>query len=610
MIKQHYTGSSRQAVNVIWNAAQDYSFDPPFLAFHPNGEPDPYFNMVIGLTLKWLDRGRVTEFFERLGEGGARDEASSVLWLGIENCVYGKELPHRPVIARLREDRAKEFFRVHSALSEQQLSFMSMKVYDQEEMRWSRVLGRKVLDVGPAARKLADELEFDPGWDTDEVLARMTSILKERFRITLPEHPHTGRRAGSSWRNALGRVLGGTQQRRTDLLVLRKGSGTGDHVRAVHLTHNRGEVHTSGDPEKDRAYIETAFGSCMYSDAEMRILEGTLCRDDDAGCRLWFTAGDAAFPPQSRETSQQTQSREARQQTQNRGASQQTRSREARQLAQDQKAQRERNEEYFRKNAFRINESIRNLTAQTETVFRSCFQFMSAPADRGKLDASRIWRLPALEDGKVFLKDADPIETTVSVDLLLDASQSRMNSQEMICTQAVVISRSFEACRIPVRVTAFRSLRGYTVLQRLKDYGDRQCRGIFRYYAGGWNRDALCVKAMDYLLEEEKKQGTGRLRILLILTDANPNDSVPLPPAPGSLFSREYEGDAAVRSTEKAVRQLRSRGVRCCAVYYGSNSHLDQAHQIYGQQYARIRSLDQLPDAVSELLRRNLQAMG
>ena len=49
----------------------------------------------------------------------------------------------------------------------------------------------------------------------------------------------------------------------------------------------------------------------------------------------------------------------------------------------------------------------------------------------------------------------------------------------------------------------------------------------------------------------------------------------------------------------------------CCpvpagALFYGASSHLEQVHQIYGQQYVRVKTLGQLPDAVCELLRRSL----
>lgn len=585
MIKQHYTGSARRSVNIIWNAAQNYAFDPPFLAFYSNGMPDDYMNMIIGLSAKWLEFERITDFFTRLGTGPTLDEASGILWLGMENCIFGKELPERPMLAQLRKKHAEEFFRVNSMLSEQQMSFMSMKVYDQEEMRWGRVLGRRVLDVSPSARKLAGRLEFDPAWDTDDLLEEMHRILKEYFRITLPESGSVSAARMPGWRKALARAFSGKEAGSADLLVLRRGTGSGDRKGSVHLTHTPGGIHTSGDAGKDRAYIETAFGPCMYTDRELQILESSLCTGHDSLCRLWFTRqiGERKLPD--------------------------TAGREALRLSQDQKRQRDRNEAYYRAHAFRITESIRNLTEQTGTILQSYLRHLPAPSKSGTLHVPAVWRLPVLGDLRVFQTDADIAEADLTVDLLLDASQSRMNSQELICTQALVIARSLENCHIPVRVTAFRSLRGYTVLQRLKEYGDRRCEGLFGYYAGGWNRDGLCLKTMDYLLEEEKKQGTGARRILLLLTDAHPNDSVPLSPKVGRLFAKEYEGDEAVSDAQAAVRLLRSHGVRCGAVYYGSSSHLDDVHRIYGQQYVRIRSLDQLADGVAQLLLRNLREM-
>ncbi len=572
MIKQHYAGATRRAMNLIWNAAQDYSWNSPFLAFHPNGDPDDYMNMVIGLTAKWLDAERITDFFERLGEGPTLDEASSLLWLGIENCVYGKEVSVRPVLSSLRRQRAGEFFRINGMLSEQQMSFMSIRVYDQEFLRWSRVLGRRATATLPSAKELAGKLEFSPRWDTDEVICAMHRILKDTFRMTLPDHPRQAVRNGPALLGRLAERWFRTGGRGADLLLLRKGSGKGDAKRSVHIAHDFGMAPGRENSGEDRAYIEASFGPCMYTEAEMRILESSLCRENDAACRLWLTraGGDAG-------------------------------------LRQDMEKQKKRNEEYYRRNLFRIRESIRNLSARTDTIFQSWIRYLPVRAKTGRLDGSRVWRPGVLKDNRIFLTDSDPNEISVCVDLVLDASQSRMNAQEMIASQALIIARSFEACHIPVRVTAFRSLRGYTVLQRLKEYGDPYGEGIFHYYAGGWNRDALCLKTLRYLMEEEKKQGNDRTRILLMLTDASPNDSVPLPPRNGGILPREYEGDEPVRDAQEAVRGLQKDGIHTAALFYGASSHLEQVHQIYGQRYERVKTLSQLPEAVCELVRRCLE---
>ena len=93
----------------------------------------------------------------------------------------------------------------------------------------------------------------------------------------------------------------------------------------------------------------------------------------------------------------------------------------------------------------------------------------------------------------------------------------------------------------------------------------------------------------------------GRQRIVLVLTDASPNDSTPLPAA-GLLAEREYEGEAAVRSAQEAVRRLRGTGVRVGAVFHGNTIHLENVQRIYGHAYVRIQKASQLAQGVSDLL--------
>ena len=111
MIKKHYSGSARRARNIIWNAAGRYDFDPPFMAFYANGVPDHYFNMVAGLVDKWLDMDRIWSFFEGYTYARKADEFDDLLWMGLENCMYEKEVVERPIMEQLRLQRAEQFFK-------------------------------------------------------------------------------------------------------------------------------------------------------------------------------------------------------------------------------------------------------------------------------------------------------------------------------------------------------------------------------------------------------------------------------------------------------------------------------------------------------------------
>lgn len=564
MIKKQYSGSARRARNIIWNAAGRYDFEPPFLAFFPNGNPDHYFNMVAGLVQKWLDMPRLWDFFESYGDSRRADEFDDYLWLGLENCVYEKELPERPILEKLRRDRAEEFYLQQQSLSRQQMEYQSMPVYTQQEYRWAAVSLRKAPLLTPREKRMAEALQFSGALDTEGVLEAMRDFLQRFFRYT-PGAEMSGR----AQPNAVWRLLLRHEHRRRDRLLVRAGTGEGNHPKAVQQRHTGLGRHV-GPGEEDRAYIEAVFGRSLLTEQELRILENELCVGIDEGCRLWVTRGESA----------------------------ETRDRDALEVRASAARQRARNEAYLTDNAAVIRSAVRTLATRLETVFSSYFKHLPEPSRAGRIRPEQAYRLPVLDDGRVFLKDGEEAEPEICVDLLLDASQSRMHVQEILSSEASVIAKSLEKLHIPVRVCAFRSLRGYTVLELLKPWkGD--CRGLTGYYAGGWNRDALAIEALGRLDDDEILRG--RTRILLLLTDASPNDSTPMA-ATGPGLPREYEGAAAVKAAEDAVRALRSRGVRVGAVFHGNSSHLENVHQIYGHAYVRIRKISQMAQGVSDLL--------
>ncbi|WP_455129241.1 hypothetical protein [Pseudoramibacter alactolyticus] len=53
----------RRALNIIWSAAGQYDLDPPFMALGEGDAVDFYLNIVIGLSLKWLDPEEMALFF-------------------------------------------------------------------------------------------------------------------------------------------------------------------------------------------------------------------------------------------------------------------------------------------------------------------------------------------------------------------------------------------------------------------------------------------------------------------------------------------------------------------------------------------------------------------
>ena len=183
MIKKNYTGAARRARNIIWNAAGRYDFDPPFMAFFANGHPDQYFNMVAGLVQKWLDMPRLWDFFLSYEGDRRADEFDDFLWLGLENCVYEKELRERPILESLRRERGRLFFVEQQQMSVQQMEYQSMPVYNQQEYRWASVCGRRTPLLSPREKRMAEALLFPGELDTDGVIAAMRGFLEDAWSL-------------------------------------------------------------------------------------------------------------------------------------------------------------------------------------------------------------------------------------------------------------------------------------------------------------------------------------------------------------------------------------------------------------------------------------------
>ena len=565
MIKKQFTASARRARNIIWNAAGRYDFEPPFMAFFPNGAPDHYFNMVVGFVEKWLDMPRIWDFFASYGADRRAEEFDEFLWLGLENCVYEKEVRERPILEKLRRERAERFYREQGTLSRQQMEYQSMPVYTQQEARWAEVLGKGTPLLTPREKRMAEALRFPGTLDTDGVLATMADFLKTFFRFE-----PTGKEALLHKGGTLARLLLRHEHRRRDRLLVRTGTGEGDHPRAVHLGHDGLGRHTA-PTEEDEAYVRAVFGRSAISDAERRVLENDLCVDEDADCRIWVTRGEGLDTAHA----------------------------EAADVRESALRQQERNQAFLTQNAAALQHTIKALSTRMETVLSSYLKHLPEPSRSGRICPEKAYRLPVLQDSRVFLKDGEEIEQEIYVDLLLDASQSRRNVQETLAAEAFIVAKSLTNLHIPVRVCTFRSIRGYTVLDVLKSASQTDCRGTSRFYAGGWNRDSLALKLLGHMDDDPAMRGKNR--ILLIMTDASPNDSSPIA-AMDRWLPREYEGAPAVKLTENVVRKLRAQGIRVGAVFHGNSIHLEDLNQIYGHAYVRIRKPTQLSQGVSDLL--------
>lgn len=132
--------------------------------------------------------------------------------------------------------------------------------------------------------------------------------------------------------------------------------------------------------------------------------------------------------------------------------------------------------------------------------------------------------------------------------VLLDASGSRVYTQEVIAAQAYALAVSLSHCGIPLQIYAFCSLRAIYGFATVTEYQDKHLDRIFSYFATGWNRDGLALRGAAHL----QGNGGGK-KLLIMLTDARPND----------------DGDTPFRQgTEQSLR-----GGCCYCRYCGNEVH-------------------------------------
>ena len=98
-------------------------------------------------------------------------------------------------------------------------------------------------------------------------------------------------------------------------------------------------------------------------------------------------------------------------------------------------------------------------------------------------------------------------------------------------------------------------------------------------------------------------------RILILLTDASPNDDRRIPPDPGSgqFTGRDYSGTAGIEDTAAEVQSLRKSGVQVMAILNGEDGSPEAARKIYGEDFVRIENVHKLSDAVGMLLQKQIE---
>lgn len=566
----------RRARNLIWNAAGDYHFEPDFKAYDDEGRADLYWNSIIGAVRKNYGPETIDALFAAFH--GCRDEAlyEQLVWLGLENAVYQRESPRRLALPALRRRYARWVLSQCAGIGDGEL------LPRLEEAHFRRALGEDPA-MTKEDRKLLDSLEFSGELDGPELSQAALDFLHDHFGFvpgkTQAEEAEALRKHRPWFLFGRSRALDGLPAVRTfgfgygEHLVAGQGGGPNAEPVQRRLT-DRNLAQTE---EALRNYMRDYFGAPLLSEGERRTLEQSLCTGEHKNCHLYYTQGDDE-PGRRLKGYAAAQRRNALRQA-------------------------EKNREAYEADAVRHRASIVRLTARIRNAMLAYLQPTVVRTASGTLDPGRIWRGVYLDDDKVFTKIQQSDPGQLAVDLLLDASSSQVDRQAVVAAQGYMIAEALTRCHIPVRVTSFCSLSGYTVLTRYRDYQeqDRNER-IFRYFTTGCNRDGLAIRALAREIEESSYEH----KLVILLSDAKPNDVIQLY-RDGAYV--DYARDNGIENTAMEVRSLLFRDIPVVCVFTGNDDDIPAAHTIYGRNFARIRSLDQFADTVGTLIQNQIRSL-
>lgn len=561
----------RRAVNLVWNGAKSHSFEPDFKVYDSSGEASIYWNIIIGAARRHYDYSKLAQIFHTFDQYEDGDIYEGLLWLGLENSTYQKELADRPILKSLRESYAESYLREYTAPLD------DYRLYDcLSTAHYMRALGIEP-KLSKYDIKLLDELEFSPDMTTEEIVLRAEELFQRWFQISTKERRDRRRVFQLPLRKKEGRA-GSGKFRKFGLGIFdyQDRASSGESVSADRLDN---EIRTKMTDSELRQFMTEKYGKPLFDPVKAADIEKQLCRLSHENCHLHFTTGEPV-PGKIQNAFEALHKRQ-------------------------EKEQIEQNRRSYKASLTQNSLAISRLADKIRNAALLYLEPADIKSNSGKINCSTVWRAAKLNEENVFTRREREDMGEISVDILLDASTSQKSRQELVSAQGYIIAEALSHCHIPCRVMSFCSMTGYTIMRVFRDYlNPRDNEKIFEYVSNGCNRDGLAIKAAHYLIDQTGYEH----KMLIVLSDVKPNDIMKIrtdaesEPVP-------YIDRAGITDTALEVRRAQESGIAVMCVFTGGDDDLPAAKLVYGRNFARIQSLDKLADAVGKLIQTQIRLM-
>ena len=581
MIINNITEDNKRALNIIWNASDDYSIAPEFKAYDESGEVELYLNYIIGATHKYYDYPLLKSYFNYLKTDSEHEFYTKLFWIGLEHCAFNKGKNERPALISLRRNYAKKVLKNETETLDDNL----LNVI--KEAHFKRVLGKEP-EISGNSLNILNDLEFDDKLSTEEIILEMNQIIKTYFRFKYGQYQvdktenNKKSKAAKQKKTEYGEEkLSDSEMESMNHLYL----DSAETTRQVYFEELKektskavSKVAIEKKDDSERQYIRKYFGASIISEQKTHSIERSLCVGNHKNTHLHFTRGefDTEFGNDVNAIYYNKALLE----------------------------QREINLEHFNANYIKYKNSILKLTNKIRNTMLAYFESYTGRSEAGQLNAPKIWRNIYANDNRIFTKVYNNDIGNISVDILLDASASQHERQETIAAEGYIIAESFTQCQIPVRVCSFNSLRNYTVMNIYRDYEETDKNNeIFNYKTTGCNRDGLAIRTALHMLESSNYYN----KILIVLSDCKPNDTQCIPDTGIKPEQTKYAGATGIIDTAYEVKKGINNGNSILCVFTGEDEDIKTAKKIYGHNFARIYNPARFAEIVGVLMQNQLK---
>ena len=570
------SADNKRALNIIWNASDDYSIEPQFKAYDENGEADIYWNYIIGAVHKYYNYTLLRGFFNYLKTDSEHDFYEKLFWIGLEKCAFDKGKNERPVLLSLRKNYARKVLAGGTETLDDNLLNVIRNAH------FTRALG-KAPEITGNALNILNSLEFGDV-TTEEIILKMSRIIKTYFRFNYGQYEVNAEKD----KKIEQKIQYGEEENisSSDMEAMKElyldSAETSREVFYDELKEKIkkpvSKVKIDKKDDSERQFIRKYFGASIISVQKTYLIERSLCVGNHKNTHLHFTRGE--FDNEFGNDTNALYYNKAL------------------------KEQREINLDHFNANYIKYKNSILKLTNKIRNAMLAYFDSYTGSSEAGSLNAPKIWRNIYLNDNRVFTKVYNNDIGNISVDILLDASASQDERQETIAAEGYIIAESFTQCQIPVKVYSFSSLRNYTVINLYRDYGETgKNNKIFNYKTTGCNRDGLAIRTALYMMERSSHFN----KILIVLSDCKPNDTQCIPDTGIKQEQTKYAGATGIIDTAFEVKKGINNGNSILCVFTGEDEDIPTAKKIYGHNFARIYYPERFAEIVGVLMQNQLK---